>query len=94
MNNNITWFKGRFTKILEGYKIDYSYFENGDFGNLERVEIEGNEKMGNIDFWSSGWLSIYLVDSAKKDELINILLEPEQQDEKAKAFQELWNLLS
>lgn len=94
MKTDMTWFKDRFIRLVrDGYKFEYTFFENGDFGDLERVELEGNEKGGNIDFWSSGWLNIHLVDYKIESELLNVLLEPHQEKEKEKAFEKLQSLL-
>lgn len=94
MEKDVIWFKNEFIPILiQGYEIDYSTFQDGDFGNLERVEIEGKNKGGNIDFWSLGWLNIHFVDYEKGDELLNVLLEPHQEREKEDAFKKLRELL-
>ena len=92
METNINWFKNEFIPLMKsGYKLEYSFFEKGDFGNLERVEFEGNGKGGTIDFWSLGWLSIHMVNYNEQTELLNILLEPHQ--EKESAFKKLQELL-
>jgi hypothetical protein len=47
---------------------------------------------GEIDFWSSGWLYVHLVDYIQKNELLNILIKPEdfeQQEQTLKRLQEL-----
>lgn len=91
---DINWFKDEIHPIIEqNYKLTYSFFKNGDFGDLNRVEFEGNEKGGNIDFWSSGWLNIHLVDYEKGNELLNVLVEPQQEMEKNEAFIKLKRLL-
>ena len=91
---DINWFKNEvIPKIADVYKVDYSFFANGDFGNLDRVEFEGNGKGGHIDFWSLGWLNIHLVDYANGDELLNVLLEPQQDERKEEAFKRLLELL-
>jgi hypothetical protein len=95
MKKDIIWFKNEFAHLLgQGYELKYSTFQDGDFGNLERVEIEGNNKGGNVDFWSLGWLNIHLVDYYEKgNELLNVLLEPHQEREKEVAFRKLKELL-
>lgn len=35
------WFDGAVKLFLKGYNLEYSEFANGDFGDLERIEIEG-----------------------------------------------------
>ena len=62
MDKNLNWFKEQIHPELKEYKVDYLYFENGDFGNLERVDFNNEHMGGGIDFWSSGWTDILLVD--------------------------------
>lgn len=87
------WFKETVSPMLSEYDIVYHLPEKGDFGDLERVELEGNEKGVTIDFWSSGWLNLHAVDYKTEDELLNVLLEPEQHLEKELFFNKLLQLL-
>ena len=87
------WFKNIFISHLKGFEIKYRFFEEGDFGSLNQVEFDSQEKGGEIDFWSSGQLSIHLVDYKKGEELLNILLMPNQNEGKEIAFQKLRELL-
>jgi len=89
IKKDIEWFKKDVEPILTGFKCEYSFFENGDFGDLNRVEFEGNGKGGNIDFWEKNWLEIHLYDYNKDKELIHVLLEPSQKEEKEKALNKL-----
>jgi hypothetical protein len=89
---DINWFKENI-RIQDKYQIEYSFFTNGDFGDLIRVEFENVNKGGNVDFWSSGWLDIHMVSYDTGLELLNVLLEPNQEKEKEKAFNELKQLL-
>lgn len=93
MQKNIEWFKEQFLPKLEGYEIKYRSFKDGDFGNLERAELEGNNKGITLDFWSTGWLGVHLVDYIKEEELLNAFLEPYQQEEKDKVLKRLQELL-
>ena len=93
MLKDITWFKENMLPALGGYLIEYKSFKNGDFGDIERVEFEGNNKGGSIDFWSSGWLGIHVYNYKEEREIMNILLEPEQVLDKDKAFIELQSVL-
>ena len=90
---DIHWFKNEIAPYLKGYEIKYKFFENGDFGDINQVELN-SDKMGcEIDFWSTGWLSIFVWDFQKEEQLLNIFLEPQQEEEKENAFkrlQELW----
>ncbi|HHG86369.1 MAG TPA: hypothetical protein ENJ82_16580 [Bacteroidetes bacterium] len=90
---DITWFKKEVEPYLKGYDVVYKFFKNGDFGDLNQVEFNSKERGGEIDFWSSGWLSVHLIDYIKGNELLNTLLKPEQHKEKDKLLSKLKGLL-
>lgn len=90
---NIVWFKEEVEQYLKMFEIKYKFFEKGDFGDLNQVEFNSKEKGGEIDFWSTGWLGIHLVDYIKGEELLNVFLEPHQEEEKENAFKRLQELL-
>lgn len=87
------WFRDNIVPALGKYKIEYSFFENGDFGDLNRIEFEGCGKGGNIDFWQKKWLEIHLYDYQKDQELIHALLKPEEELEQVEKIKELQELL-
>jgi len=89
---DINFFKKEIQPILEGYNFQYSSFPNGDFGDLERVEFEGHNKIGTVDFWSKGWISIDIYDLILDDQLINLLLGPDE--EQLKAIETLVSILN
>lgn len=93
MKKDIVWFKKHIIPVLNDFKIEYSFFENGDFGDLNRVEFEGKGKGGNIDFWEKDWLEIHLYDYNEDKELIHVLLDPKQESEKEKAIEIMQSLL-
>ena len=62
-------------------EISYRHFQNGDLGDLSQVEFRKGEKIGGIDFWSSGYVGIHLVNTDTGQELINILVSPEEKQE-------------
>ena len=93
MLNDIVWFKKNVLPTLGEYKIKYLSFENGDFGDVERIEFEGKNKGGSIDFWSTGWIGIHAYNYKEEQEIINVLLEPEEHLEKTKAFEKLQKIL-
>jgi hypothetical protein len=90
---NVVWFKEEMEPYLKTFEIKYKFFEKGDFGELNQVEFNSKEKGGEIDFWSSGWLGIHFVDYIKGEELLNVFLEPQQEEEKENAFKRLQELL-
>jgi hypothetical protein len=90
---NIAWFKNEIAPILSNYEIEYKTFEEGDFGSLNQVIFNSDQIGGNIDFWGLNWLGIFLWDYQNEKELLNILLEPHQEEEKERAFKRLQELL-
>ncbi len=86
---DIEWFKKVIEPTLKGYKIQYRFYEEGDFGSLNQVIFNSPIKGGGIDFWELGWLGIDIYDYENDEQLLNILLEPYQNEEKEKAFKRL-----
>ncbi|MBN3215509.1 hypothetical protein [Pectobacterium polaris] len=89
---DINFFKKKIEPILVGYSFQYTSFLDGDFGDLERVEFEGNNKVGTVDFWSKGWISIDIYDLILDDQRLNLLLGPDE--EQLKAIETLVKLLN
>ena len=94
MDFDLKWFKENLSCKFKEYQITYNFFANGDLGDIERVEFEGNGKGGSIDFWSSGWLGIHVYSYITNQQLMNILLEPDEQSQKNKAFDDLIKILN
>lgn len=90
---NITWFKENIIPYLEGFEIEFKFYENGDFGDLNQVELNSSEKGGEIEFWSTGWLGIHLVDYIEGEEILDVLLRPDQYEEKENVGKRLQELL-
>lgn len=86
---DLEWFKNIISPKLDGFELQYKFFENGDFGSLNQIEFNSNKMGGIVDFWSSGWLGIHLVDYINGIELMNFFLEPEREGEKDNALEEL-----
>ncbi|ADU69233.1 hypothetical protein [Pantoea sp. At-9b] len=86
-------FRNEFAPLLDNYELQYSSFSNGDLGDLERVEFEGKNKIGTIDFWSSGWLGIELFDLKLNDQTMNLLLQPDDESQKRDALNLLMQTL-
>jgi hypothetical protein len=91
---NIESFNEHFLPGLSLEKIEYSSFAGGDFGDLQRVELFRHDKTAVVEFWSSGWLSIYVFDFQKDDTVLNVLLEPFEADKKSAAFTTLKQMFS
>ena len=91
--NDIQWFKFKLAPKFGGYKLDYKFFSEGDFGSLNQVEFNSRKIGGNIDFWDLGWLGIFVWDYEKEEQLLNLLIEPSQEEEKIAAFEKLQSLL-
>lgn len=90
---SIAWFKRDIEHRLSGYSLSYSSFLNGDFGDLERIELEGFGKLATIEFWSKGWLGIDVYDCCLDAQIMNVLLSPEERNSIAQEFEKLIKLL-
>lgn len=90
---DIEWFKNKIEPKLDRYKLEYKSFNNGDFGSLNQVEFNSSQIGGNIDFWELGLIGFFVWDYQKEKQVLNILLEPNQEEEKEKVFEELQHLL-
>lgn len=93
MGIDIFSFKENIEPKLLGYKLKYSTFFNGDFGDLERVEFDGKGKIGGLDFWSKGWLEIDVYDLVLDKVIINALLEPSEVELQKKAIEDFLEAL-
>lgn len=67
-------FKNNYISNFKNYEISYRYFEEGDFGTLNQVVFESNKQGGEIDFWSSGRISIFIWNYVEEKEAFNVLL--------------------
>lgn len=92
-NNNLLWFKKKIEPTLKGYEINHRFYENGDFGSLNQIEFNSKNKGGNIDFWGLGWLGIFIWDYQQEKQIINVLLEPNQEEEQKKLLENLKSVL-
>ena len=90
---DIVWFKTSVVPKLENCQIEYHSFANGDFGDLERVELEKAGIGVTLDFWSLGWLGIHAISYKSGEEIINLLLEPDEKGKKEEVFRKLENVL-
>ena len=91
--NNIDSFKAELAPQLKSYKLEYRFFNEGDFGSLNQIEFNSKKIGGNIDFWGLGWLGIFVWDYEKEEQVLNLLIEPSQEEEKIAAFKKLQSLL-
>ena len=60
---------------------------------MNQIEFNSKRIGGNIDFWELGWLGIFVWDYEKEEQILNILLEPNQNEEKEKVFKQLEEIL-
>lgn len=90
---NILWFKTVIEPTLKDYEVEYRSYDDGDFGSLNQIEFNSKEKGGNIDFWGLGYVGVFLWDYQKDEEIMNVLLDPNQELEKEKAFENFQNFL-
>ncbi|WP_448093794.1 hypothetical protein [Pseudomonas lini] len=64
---NVDYFNWYIKPLLKDCSFKYSSFSNGDFGDLERVEIDGRGKVGAVEFWSMGWMGVDVYDCILDD---------------------------
>ncbi|MFS0825188.1 hypothetical protein [Pseudomonas phoenicis] len=84
-----SWFDERVKPILKGFSLTYTSFTDGDFGDLERIELEGFNKLGTVEFWSKGWIGIDVYDCVTDNQIMNVLLSPEEKEFVAQEFDSL-----
>ncbi|MGY4490747.1 hypothetical protein [Pseudomonas sp. TE3610] len=89
-----SWFHECVKPHLKGFSLECSSFADGDFGDLERIELEGFNKLGAVEFWSEGWVGIDIYDCALDDQVMNVLLSPEEEEYISQAFEMFVNILT
>ncbi|EHU1704821.1 hypothetical protein Q5X75_14235 [Acinetobacter baumannii] len=81
MDISLNYFNKVYLPIIkENYKVTFTSFKEGEvlgFGDLERVEVEDSKILGGIEFWSSGWLNIHLINLENNEEILNSLVAPD-----------------
>jgi hypothetical protein len=90
---DIEWFKSNVIPKIEGYELSYKFFDKGDFGSLNQLEFNSKKIGGNVDFWGLGWLGIFVWNYETEEQLLNVLLEPNQKKEQDEALKQLQDLL-
>ncbi|KAA5841536.1 hypothetical protein F2A38_13380 [Pseudomonas chlororaphis] len=88
-----SWFDENIKPLLNGCLLEYSSFSGGDFGDLERVEVEISNKLGTVEFWSKGWVGIDVYDCALDEQVLNVLLSPEEGESVPQAFNRFVEIL-
>jgi hypothetical protein len=90
---NLIWFKTNFEPLLKDYEVKIRFFENGDFGSLDQIEFNSPHKGGNLDLWGAGWIGVFLYDYRTDNEIMNVLLKPNEINEQKKLLKALKSLL-
>lgn len=67
--NRIIWFRQKLNERIYS-EIKFISEKNGDFGDLEGVQFNSDEKGGYIYFWSSGYISFQIVDYINGKEIV------------------------
>ena len=86
---DINWFKNGVEPKMKGFKVEYKYWEEGDFGSLNQIRFDSRKIGGNIDFWGLGWLGIFIWDDESEKEIFNVLLEKHEEKEQKSALRKL-----
>lgn len=86
---DIEWFKANVAPKIRDYELVYKFFDDGDFGSLNQIEFNSKKVGGNVDFWSLGWLGIFVWNYETEEEMLNVLLEPNQKQEQYESLQQL-----
>lgn len=76
------------------YRLSWSNYAGGSFGDLHRLEFESPQYLGTVDFWSKDWVAIDLVDISVGKEILNSLFSPEEEHDVRKCLQRLLEILS
>ncbi len=90
------WFKVMIQPKLSekaDYVFNYRHYDDGDFGDLDQVAFDSDAYLCEIDFWSSGWLSLGVWDVLQEKVVINEFLEPTDITEQRVAWIELFKVL-
>lgn len=90
---DVKWFKSNVIPKIKGYELEYKFFDEGDFGSLNQIEFNSKKIGGNVDFWGLGWLGIFVWNYETEEQLLNVLLEPNQKKEQDEALRQLQDLL-
>jgi hypothetical protein len=93
-NQDLDWFEKEVAPNLNGYELNYKFYQEGDFGSLNQIEFNSKKVGGNIDFWGLGWLGVFVWNYESEEQILNLLLEPHQDEEKIKILTKLAELLN
>ncbi|GFM90207.1 hypothetical protein [Pseudomonas cichorii] len=88
-----SWFNESVKPLLKGISLEYSSFADGEFGDLERIELEGFNKLGTVEFWSKGWVGVDIYNCALDDQVMNVLLSPEEEGAVSQVFERFVKIL-
>lgn len=94
MKRDIEWLKNNLIPSSLGeYKFSFRYFEDGEFGALSEFQFESSGFTGVINFWTLGWLEIFIWDVQKEEIVLNVLLAPGEEKETNAAWEKFDNIL-
>ena len=86
---NVNWFRKEVEPLLINSVAQYRHFLNGDFGALDRVEINSDKIAIEVDFWELDWLGIYIWDCNLQVEVLNVLSSPSEEADKQENISKL-----
>lgn len=93
MTFNISWFKENLAAKFSNYKLEYRFFPDGDLGSLNEITFENLHMSGAINFWGQGYIGLFIYNNINEREEMNLLLEPDNDEEKQKGFNRLFDIL-
>ncbi|SNY94205.1 hypothetical protein [Flagellimonas pacifica] len=93
INKKSDWFKENIMSYLSEFEVIEKKFSEGDFGDLEQIEFNSEKISGNIDFWSLGWVGVFVWDNICESEMLNILSEPQEEERIVESFNKLKEII-
>jgi hypothetical protein len=80
------WFRENVMPHLHGYKVEFAHFQKGDFGDLDRIELENDRYSVCVEFWGWEYLGIMVFDKDLDDFTMNVMIFPENLAGKEASF--------
>ena len=76
---------------LAGCSFEYAQFTDGQFGDLDRIEILSDAMVAGVDIWTLGWLGIDVFDIRADEPVMTLLWSPDETIDLPACFSRLIN---